>query len=62
MPPPPEPKEEKEIKCESKINRRRDTPLAAMLPSKYADVDVTEIFPDFRYDKVFIKNIFLNRI
>lgn len=29
-----------------------NTPLGAMLPSKYADVDVTEIFPDFRQDKV----------
>lgn len=28
------------------------TPLAAMLPSKYADVDVRELFPDFRPDKV----------
>ena len=27
-------------------------PLAAMRPSKYADVDVREIFPDFRVDKV----------
>lgn len=32
--------------------RRLDTPLAAMLPSKYANVDVTELFPDFRPDKV----------
>lgn len=26
--------------------------MGAMLPSKYAEVDVTEIFPDFRQDKV----------
>ncbi|XP_049784763.1 transcription initiation factor TFIID subunit 1 isoform X1 [Schistocerca cancellata] len=32
--------------------RKLETPLAAMLPSKYADVDVTELFPDFRVDKV----------
>ncbi|KAK6628726.1 hypothetical protein RUM43_002542 [Polyplax serrata] len=51
MPPPPEPKEG-DSKTGNKDRRRIDTPLAAMLPSKYADVDVTEIFPDFRYDKV----------
>ena len=28
------------------------TPLAAMRPSKYANVDVVELFPDFRADKV----------
>lgn len=32
--------------------RKLDTPLAAMLPSKYANVEVTELFPDFRPDKV----------
>jgi len=32
--------------------RKLDTPLAAMLPSKYQNIDVTEIFPDFRVDKV----------
>lgn len=63
MPPPPEPKEEKEIKTEPKVRRRMDTPLAAMLPSKYVDVDVTDLFPDFRYDKVLAKLnvIFFNR-
>ncbi|XP_058813451.1 transcription initiation factor TFIID subunit 1 isoform X2 [Topomyia yanbarensis] len=35
-----------------KVERKLDTPLAAMLPSKYADVDVRELFPDFRPDKV----------
>jgi transcription initiation factor TFIID subunit 1 len=29
-----------------------ETPLAAMMPSKYAGVDVSEIFPDFRTGKV----------
>lgn len=32
--------------------RKLETPLAAMLPSKYANVEVTELFPDFRPDKV----------
>ncbi|XP_045448768.1 transcription initiation factor TFIID subunit 1 [Melitaea cinxia] len=49
MPPPstvPKPKTDKPKKLE--------TPLAAMLPSKYANVDVTELFPDFRPDKVLL--------
>lgn len=50
MPPPPLPNEDD--RQEQRFKRRMDTPLAAMLPSKYADVDVTELFPDFRYDKV----------
>lgn len=33
-------------------DRRLETPLAAKLPSKYANVDVRELFPDFRPDKV----------
>lgn len=52
MPPPPLPNEGQDQKYDYKLKKRLDTPLAAMLPSKYADVDVTEIFPDFRYDKV----------
>ncbi|XP_037277230.1 TATA-box binding protein associated factor 1 isoform X2 [Rhipicephalus microplus] len=32
--------------------RNLDTPLAAMLPSKYADLDVTELFPEFRPGQV----------
>lgn len=32
--------------------RSLDTPLAAMLPSKYADLDVTELFPEFRPGQV----------
>lgn len=37
-------------------NRKRklETPLAAMLPEKYAHVDVREFFPDFRFGKVSI--------
>ncbi|XP_045771429.1 transcription initiation factor TFIID subunit 1 isoform X2 [Maniola jurtina] len=49
MPPPstvPKPKTDRPKKL--------DTPLAAMLPSKYANVDVTELFPDFRPDKVLL--------
>ncbi|KPJ18499.1 Transcription initiation factor TFIID subunit 1 [Papilio machaon] len=34
--------------------KKLETPLAAMLPSKYANVDVTELFPDFRPDKVLL--------
>ncbi|XP_014237505.1 transcription initiation factor TFIID subunit 1 [Trichogramma pretiosum] len=55
MPPPPVP-EEKEILTaeeEEAIQKRKlETPLASMLPSKYANVDVTELFPDFRPGKV----------
>lgn len=36
----------------SEADRKLETPLAAMLPSKYANVDVRELFPDFRPDKV----------
>lgn len=37
---------------EKSIEKKLETPLAAMLPSKYANVDVCELFPDFRPDKV----------
>lgn len=37
-----------EVKPEKKL----ETPLAAMLPSKYANIDVRDLFPDFRPDKV----------
>jgi len=47
-PPPPQPV----TNGEPKIRRRLDTPLAAMLPAKYENIDITEVFPDFRYDKV----------
>lgn len=40
-------------------SKRLETPLAAMLPSKYENVDVTTLFPDFRVGKVII---FLNLI
>ncbi|KYN01312.1 Transcription initiation factor TFIID subunit 1 [Cyphomyrmex costatus] len=55
MPPPPIP-EEKEIltaeEAEAARQRKLETPLASMLPSKYANIDVTELFPDFRTNKV----------
>lgn len=35
----------------SSNKKRLDTPLAEMLPSKYEDCDVTEIFPEFRPNK-----------
>lgn len=33
-------------------HKHLDTPLAAMLPDKYKDVDVKDIFPEFRKDQV----------
>ncbi|XP_078034562.1 TATA-box binding protein associated factor 1 isoform X2 [Augochlora pura] len=55
MPPPPVP-EEKEVltaeEAEAARQRKLETPLASMLPSKYANVDVAELFPDFRANKV----------
>lgn len=51
MPPPlPEPitaEEAEEIK-----RRKMETPLAAMLPPKYANVHVIKLFPDFRPNRV----------
>ncbi|XP_072931963.1 transcription initiation factor TFIID subunit 1 [Epargyreus clarus] len=41
-------------KHKSERPKKLETPLAAMLPSKYANVDVTELFPDFRPDKVLL--------
>ncbi|XP_050517356.1 transcription initiation factor TFIID subunit 1 isoform X2 [Diabrotica virgifera virgifera] len=57
MPPPrfPISKEVKELEGTSiseAEKKKLETPLAAMLPSKYADVDVTDLFPDFRHGKV----------
>ncbi|XP_039293213.1 transcription initiation factor TFIID subunit 1 [Nilaparvata lugens] len=58
MPPPPLPpsdskaSNDKDAAKEEEKRRKLETPLAAMLPSKYAGVDVREIFPDFRVDKV----------
>ncbi|KAJ1525331.1 hypothetical protein ONE63_010152 [Megalurothrips usitatus] len=55
MPPPPVPDDKKlegdEESDEDKA-KKRETPLASMLPSKYAGTDVRNLFPDFRVDKV----------
>ncbi|CAH1113327.1 unnamed protein product [Psylliodes chrysocephalus] len=58
MPPPPGLPVNRELKesdsqqlCDAD-KKRLETPLAAMLPSKYANIDVTELFPDFRHGKV----------
>lgn len=45
-------KSESSESAESKADKKLETPLAAMLPSKYANVDVRDLFPDFRPDKV----------
>ena len=52
MPPPPTPQERMRILSASEAKKKLETPLAAMLPSKYANISVQEIFPDFRPDKV----------
>lgn len=40
-------------------SKRLETPLAAMLPSKYENVDVTTLFPDFRVGKVILYTYFI---
>ncbi|RLU17198.1 hypothetical protein DMN91_011267 [Ooceraea biroi] len=55
MPPPPVPEEKEALtaeEVEAARQRKLETPLASMLPSKYANIDVTELFPDFRANKV----------
>lgn len=55
MPPPPAPEGNKcqfSDDMESEEMKRLKTPLASMLPSKYVNVNVTELFPDFRPNKV----------
>lgn len=52
MPPPPPPGSEDSAAAESANSAKPNTPLAAMLPPKYANVDVKEFFPDFRQDSV----------
>ncbi len=51
MPPPPTPTPKTPTSL-SDSKKKLETPLAAMLPSKYANIDVRELFPDFRPDKV----------
>ncbi|RZC42250.1 TBP-binding domain containing protein, partial [Asbolus verrucosus] len=56
MPPPPVPtsKESTEptLNADDGDKKKLETPLAAMLPSKYANINVTDLFPDFRHGKV----------
>ncbi|XP_022915910.2 transcription initiation factor TFIID subunit 1 [Onthophagus taurus] len=57
MPPPPLPIKmesngDYRLLTENDSKKKLETPLAAMLPSKYANVDVTELFPDFRHGQV----------
>lgn len=55
MPPPPVPEERENLtpeEAEAARQRKLETPLASMLPSKYANINVTELFPDFRPNKV----------
>ncbi|XP_046733883.1 transcription initiation factor TFIID subunit 1 [Diprion similis] len=55
MPPPPIPDEKEALtpeEAEAARQRKLETPLASMLPSKYANINVTELFPDFRPNKV----------
>lgn len=55
MPPPPIPEEKETLtaeEMEAARQRKLETPLASMLPSKYANINVTELFPDFRTNKV----------
>lgn len=55
MPPPPVPKEKEALTSEEEMaamKRKLETPLASVLPSKYAGVDVTTLFPHFRPRKV----------
>ena len=55
MPPPPIPDDKENLtpeEAEAARQRKLETPLASMLPSKYANIDVTVLFPDFRANKV----------
>ncbi|XP_044752850.1 transcription initiation factor TFIID subunit 1 isoform X2 [Coccinella septempunctata] len=52
MPPPPAPNESNTSDSSEADKKKLETPLAAMMPSKYIDVDVRELFPDFRHGKV----------
>lgn len=53
MPPPLVPVSKPSLlSIEESRKRKLETPLAAMLPEKYANLDVREFFPDFRMGKV----------
>jgi len=62
MPPPPTPALT-DAQLEEQLKARKlETPLAAMLPSKYADISVTRLFPDFRVDKVCFNLVLFARL
>lgn len=55
MPPPPPPtvgEDTEDVTANRHTDGKLVTPLAAMRPSKYADVDVAQLFPGFRPEKV----------
>ncbi|XP_073945377.1 TATA-box binding protein associated factor 1 isoform X2 [Choristoneura fumiferana] len=54
MPPPSTVPDRTQKQQSSETPKKLETPLAAMLPSKYANTNVTELFPDFRPDKVLL--------
>lgn len=65
MPPPPLPSSldlSKNNVNDDEPKRKLETPLAAMLPSKYQNIDVTDLFPDFRHAKVHTLFKFTNLI
>lgn len=52
MPPPPEVAVPTPSSATANRRKQLNTPLASMLPEKYANTEITELFPDFREDKV----------
>ena len=59
MPPPPLPPVKDEAETNNNVVEiKKETvevpsrPLANMLPSKYKDMDVTKLFPEFRHGQV----------
>lgn len=61
MPPPPLPPVKDEAELNNNVESKKEPvevpsrPLANMLPSKYKDMDVTNLFPEFRHGQVSIK-------
>ncbi|CAG7727818.1 unnamed protein product [Allacma fusca] len=52
MPPPPVPPAKGAKLSDGSFEKKLETPLAAMLPSKYVGINITTVFPDFRPDKI----------
>ena len=48
----PSPSQKEKESKEPPRRKQLNTPLGAMLPEKYAGVEITDLFPDFREDKV----------